>query len=327
MRQLLTAMTITYLLFAGTALADGSCITAEKVCRLKAGFNPQTGSSPICDRTQQKSRAKGRAGARTFANTFVKPFQDAVALAPDKAYADFCAVDKYFIVSANAPWSSWGLWENPSNAAYAKSPGKNNSYIAVSEDIFKLNVSALEQKLQNSIVKGSAINYTANSKSADLQTLALLSAMAHEMGHIQWHKYRDSNDKAFRELKCFEDTFLAFSWDKSRSQGALQRPWTPYNDKGRSAHKGNVPHPGDGQPMNPSDVRKVHEGGFISAFAAVSPEEDFVETYKVLILDESLSEYKVRVAGGLFDILDKIRNDPGSTISQKAKCVRPVAYN
>lgn len=327
MRQLLAAMTMTYLFLAGAALADGSCVTAEKICRLKAGFNPETGSSPVCDEAQQTSRARGRAGARAFANTFVKPIQDAVALAPDKAYADFCAIDKYFIVSANKPWSSWGLWENPSNAAYAKSPGKNNSYIAISEDVFKSGISALEQKLQNGVVKGSAIKYSANTKGADLKTLAVLSTLAHEMGHIQWHKYQDKSGTIFRELGCYKDTFLRESWDESQSQEALKRLWTPYNDKGRSEHKNSsIPHPGDSQAMNPSEVRKILDGGFISAFAAVSPEEDFVETYKVLVLDENLSEYKVTVAGGSFDILDTIRNEPGRTISQKAACVRPVAY-
>jgi hypothetical protein len=34
----------------------------------------------------------------------------------------------------------------------------------------------------------------------------------------------------------------------------------------------------------PQGIRDIHESGFVTTFASVSPEEDFVETYKILSL-------------------------------------------
>ena len=43
-------------------------------------------------------------------------------------------------------------------------------------------------------------------------------------------------------------------------------------------------------------IRDIHQGGFVTAFASVSPEEDFVETYKILSLSHAIPAAPLQIS-------------------------------
>jgi hypothetical protein len=71
------------------------------------------------------------------------------------------------------------------------------------------------------------------------------------------------------------------------------------------------------------------EPTFVSVFAARSPEEDYVETYKYLTLANALGSFGLSISlpgndPSSVDVLDNVRNPTGTTLSNKISCVPPV---
>ena len=71
------------------------------------------------------------------------------------------------------------------------------------------------------------------------------------------------------------------------------------------------------------DIEKIYDKRFVSLFAAVSPEEDFVETYKYMVLaDVTALKLKIDLAGAP-DVLGKVRNATGN-LKNKIDCVAGI---
>lgn len=135
---------------------------------------------------------------------------------------------------------------------------------------------------------------------------ATLAVLAHEMGHVlladtnadgsgdHRHPRTLEANVAPPASECFETAFLA-TWDKANFR-ANRRRWVPFGDS-----RGN-------RPAVAFDIRDVNRlisrgdyagastqiwsvytsGKFVSPFAAVSPEEDWVETYKYKVLADAM---------------------------------------
>lgn len=129
--------------------------------------------------------------------------------------------------------------------------------------------------------------------SVDTFTTALLAIMAHEVGHTLWYvlvdpKYPDTNQLA---LSCQDGRdFFSGSW-----QGNLSHPpreWRHLSIRGsrgtNDSHKlspqmSDIDAP-DGPTLNTLEQLFAQDQPWASGFAAVSVDEDFVETYKFLVL-------------------------------------------
>ena len=98
----------------------------------------------------------------------------------------------------------------------------------------------------------------------DTREMAILSNLAHEMGHIMWWQ-EDVNDTQCNYWYFFELS----SWATKGHPNNGQIP--------HGFHQFSVSNP-PGSPM------KTYSGDFASAFATVSVDEDFVETYKLWVL-------------------------------------------
>jgi len=125
------------------------------------------------------------------------------------------------------------------------------------------------------------------------EAIALLGVLAHEMGHVLWFDRvvaatapPSSNDP----LPAL-DTFYPISWRTPNHQRGFHR-------FGDGNHDANARHP----PVDADFVRdlknadtstaaahldKIYSGEWASLFATIAPDEDFVETYKLMVVSSA----------------------------------------
>jgi hypothetical protein len=128
--------------------------------------------------------------------------------------------------------------------------------------------------------------------SANTQTMTVLAALAHEFGHVAWWAW------GIYDRTCQNTDFSKFSWNKNKQAdrfhyfGIQQAENTP---NGNGPQKDNVKQSAD----KPNELNKIYSGGeWASLFATVNPDEDFAETYKLMVLTGSqLKELKVFIPG------------------------------
>jgi hypothetical protein len=135
-------------------------------------------------------------------------------------------------------------------------------------------------------------------------SLGVLGVLAHEIGHIKWHR-----DNVYAAMSCYYPAFINASWDttlvvdgKNTLAEFIARKWAPPppdplvpgNPPTQHVNHGGgrkVPNPYSASSLSVGDIRKIYDSkgsgftdGFVTAFAATSPEEDFVETYRIVAL-------------------------------------------
>ena len=92
------------------------------------------------------------------------------------------------------------------------------------------------------------------------------------------------------------------------------RAWAGFNKPTDDKHKRNVNKPAD--VANDTDLKSIYTGGFVTALAAISPEEDFVESYAIRAMMEVCLTCIFNIKIGS----DTIRvNDDGGNPDLKAK--------
>src|ERR1700744_1983120 len=139
-------------------------------------------------------------------------------------------------------------------------------------------------------------------------SLGVLGVLAHEIGHIKWHR-----DNVYAAMSCYYPAFISASWDSTATVAGkntlaefIARKWAPPppdalvpgNPPTQHVDHGGgrkVPNPYDSSSLSVADIRKIYDAkgsvftdGFVTAFAATSPEEDFVETYRIVDLKTNL---------------------------------------
>jgi hypothetical protein len=100
------------------------------------------------------------------------------------------------------------------------------------------------------------------------------------MAHVNWY------DKDVPGKNCFQTAFMGRSWT-----GAVPtRRWVNFAEPTANDHRADPDTHPKKRKLPPGKVRKLHEN-FVSVFAAVSPEEDYVETYKLSALRSDVWPY------------------------------------
>lgn len=173
------------------------------------------------------------------------------------------------------------------------------------------------------------LSYTAAPDPANKGTnpaaIAVLAILAHEMGHIVWW-----------EKDVGAGDFPRISWTSKNVQHGFHEFGVedPQNPAQRPPVKANVQYDLRylGQAKAAADLETIYGGEWASLFATVAPDEDFVETYKLVVLTEpagnagrqALNSIKVAIPGARgADVLARL-NDPGTKLAQKAKWVRDL---
>jgi hypothetical protein len=228
---------------------------------------------------------------------------DAFGKASSKMQQQLCHLEKVYININSKPNNlSWGVW-NPSSMKgnIAISQGTINN----SNDLGQEENGVLHAILPN------LSNWDADPNPSlpppkygpipNTPELAVLSQIAHELGHVLFY---DANVAGFKNRtgpssNCYSSRQGIFKtlWNIPNTVNA--RKWVIFNDENHLKHKdgknisdinnsiGDYSKGTNDYSTASSELDKIVGGDFASVFAAVSPEEDFVETYKALALQDA----------------------------------------
>jgi hypothetical protein len=248
-----------------------------------------------------------------------------------------CKLSNFFVLTSRSFTSGspepLGIWESPARGdkVYIAIPltvldnAKSNPSLAAQEN------GILVRLLNNISYPGARPTFQDDSSEARTAAAAILAVVAHELGHVlladnnadgeggnQPNRKRPCDKPTGPIRNCFANKFLGPSgWDSSRFD---QRRWIAFGIRNGNKHLG-------GQDYDDvraiGDIEKIYDKRFVSLFAAVSPEEDFVETYKYMVLaDVTALKLKIDLAGAP-DVLDKVRNATGN-LKNKINCVAGI---
>jgi hypothetical protein len=278
----------------------------------------------------------------TSADELADVVQHAFRLAHGKLQEEICALTKIFIVQDEP----WGFWENPGN--YQTPHGeKPRNFVALEQSQLSQTLEQSEDRFLRAVLKqGAEANLSHSVTNAGTGTptaiknnkvyLGILGALAREIGHIKWHR-----DSIYSSLPCYYDKFIEPSWSKPELPTFYKQTWHPPRRStdapaniAHADHKGiKLPHPYDSS-LAIGDVRKIYDtrnpfiDGFVTASAALSPEEDFVETYRIVALKTNRisSNLKMTLSGpggaNPIAVLDQ-RN---SVVAAKMSCVSDFLF-
>jgi hypothetical protein len=269
--------------------------------------------------------------------------------APDYAQSRLCRLTRFFIAppSLGTPWDSWGLWVRKPKTT----PTTKAVYIAISEDRIPpqgapavTTAADAENAALVAILPAIAQWQTAGSSfppppkyaSSGATEMGLLSAIAHELGHVS---FADANadqqtNRPTQAKGCFKTNFIDASW-----LSYSKRRWVPFAASSGAKHKNpNIPEPSAiGSKLNPNGfaeasklLSQVSGTEFVNLFAAVSPEEDFIEAYKYKVyVDAQLQDLTLSFPGKTGDppvadtqnALAPLAAGPPSLIRAKLDCM------
>jgi hypothetical protein len=225
--------------------------------------------------------------------------QNAVGLAPSKVQDEVCKLERIFILPEGAT-ESWGLWLNPLDQTPHGS--KPASYVALSSYVLSDgNFLEVEDNYVKSVARGTVASIrhsSADINEQNTKVYAVLSILLHEIGHIKWHR-----DNIYSSLVCYYDAFVP-SWTADDMPSFKARRWAPVytHDDAKKVRKGgsevrlrngNLRHPPTGLTL--AQLRDIYNSGFVTGVAAVSPEEDFVETYRIGAYRENNLSLMIRI--------------------------------
>jgi hypothetical protein len=255
---------------------------------------------------------------------------DAYDSAPWKVKQELCRL-KRIIIQTDQYAYSWGYWENPATkSSYGTRP---NSYVGIRSDKTNSKLkNVLDYNFTRVFVNTTPIGLVPNhTVSNDYLRLGLLAVLAHEIGHIKWHR-----DNIYSSLNCYYEEFVGQnkSWkDDNFLAYSVIRTWHPSFDdanaggpaNSRASHANAAAPDPHASSLTPGEVRNLYTNGFVSAAAGISPEEDFVETYTLLtvlnIRGLTPPTISLKISNGMpVDV-------PDNSSQSKRDCIGPALIN
>jgi hypothetical protein len=324
--------------------ARAACDIAAKVAELIPGFAPgdygNCAPGPTCS-FQGPRNYIGKISAATQSSDaalIIAAYDDAPPFFQDA----LCRLDHIYVDTDTknpAKPSVWGMRERI-NTDQSNQP---RIHIGISKALLtdlarqRTPYAAYENHLVNALLSPSpmnpsrslaALSYAAapdTAKSPQPAAIAVLAILAHEMGHILWWEH---------DVGASE--FPAISWTGKSVQHGFHQFGVedPQNPPQRHPVKADVQY--DLRYLGPAkaaaDLQTIYGGEWASLFATVAADEDFVETYKLVVMTEpgtnatrqALTALKVTIPGARgADVLANL-NDPKTKLAQKAKWVRDL---
>jgi hypothetical protein len=278
------AAALSFFLITGQAISARACtygVDMGTVCYLEAGYDKfdvygNGYKDPRCDgRTIDPDLAKQILAAISHASGLIK-FQN-----------DICNL-KYIFVTDDA--LSWGFWEGDKQVARDGIP--NHTYIGLSKSVFNTKYSDIELGIHNTLDKLSkrTLDWQVYFDQ-DSNEMGLLFAIAHELGHITFAKNRimfvkRADCKPSNTKGCFYDNFIQQSWKQKSldvpSRSWRNRRWTAFGDQSGTEHLHSISNIAAKSAQDICDILQTSE--FVGLFGSVSPDEDFVEMYRLSVL-------------------------------------------
>jgi hypothetical protein len=219
-------------------------------------------------------------------STYVTDIQNAIQLAPDPVQDDICKLTNIFVTDD----PSFGIW-NPTN---------QHTFIGLNKSEFNKKYSDIEVDIHNNLIAKVAkvkttIAWQIAVDPSALNTMpefGLLSVMAHELGHIDFVQnltgfLANWSLDCKNAPMCFYNDFICNSWDQGKVLVTWRsRRWTKFGDDVGTRHSRGIAHFSDiTSDSNTPDVCKILNGKeFAGLFGSVSPDEDYVEMYRLNVL-------------------------------------------
>jgi hypothetical protein len=204
---------------------------------------------------------------------------DAYSKSPDFLKARLCDLTAVFIDTSRTV-NGWGFWENPSPDGREPQPG-NRTFVAISSNFLKAH-SSLQSNEDSRIIN--LTDYNGQFSSDGDFTATLIGVFAHEIAHILWVYDAETTKIIVPSLRACGP--FANSWKHSIERG---KPLVIFNDPDNDPKPRKVKAIKDG--ADKPEKLKEHFGRagdkvkrWASVFAAVSPIEDFAETYRLYAL-------------------------------------------
>jgi hypothetical protein len=307
---------------------------AEKVCYTtfdpsQAGFG-HSYQSPTCDGSIRVTDSQKDIIAKAYSQ------------APEYIKTRLCKLTHLFVTLSSQ--GSWSFWEGQDR------PPGTGVYIGISE--WKLesgrSIADGENEITDELVGFDGDNGSYGPRLPRLHTLArdpvltVLSVLAHELGHLllsdtnadgvdAGHPRRKVSDPPRSD--CFEHAFLGLSWDAETFHQHMRR-WVEFGEQNQNKRK---------NPELQFDLKQLREAigrddfvtpsqaitnvyrsrEFVSFFASISPEEDFVETYKYKVLADAMRNQAINLVldGQEINLLDYVQS---GIPARKVECFRKL---
>jgi hypothetical protein len=251
-----------------------------------------------------------------------------------------CHLTNVFIIPDYV--SSWGFWDPQGNGRYI---GIATHVVKKYYDLAQEENDLLVQNLSLDKWNPSVLKPPAYDAVTYVPGLAVLARMAHELGHVLFY---DVNAPSFagrsappdysgltpNNNPCYAKNNGAFkktSWDNPPNA----RYFVPFNQE-TTAHLDKTPsvsmirtliNNGQFNPASDAILAIVSTGDWASVFAAVSPEEDFVETYKTMAMSAAQTALNFtlsRPSGPDYPIDFTKYLQSGAAVKDKKKCIESL---
>jgi hypothetical protein len=289
---------------------------------------------------------------------YAQNLQNAFLLAPPSFQSRLCGLTGIYI---NGPTTCSALADCIGNSwGFRAGPGQG-TYIAVTAGLWNLSCSSgspyvyhcFETDLLNAVLGSTPqfFRYSGANAAADNFDMTVLAALAHEVGHMQWYQVMTPTrpgTSAYNPNSFCTPSFFSYSWKVP----VISPPvWRFFLTLDKRNHNFGAPdrhllapdikdidHDIDRGDMQDASalVEQLYQPGqpWPSYFGAISPDEDFVETYKFYILTNaqsvpSLSEgpltsLPIQIAGVQHDIPKDYLAGNKPQLSKKAQCLARV---
>jgi len=332
----------------------------NKICYMQDHFDPAT-----LDPTKGGYNTPNCAGA-AVPERYTALLTAAYHLAPSKVKAALCQLHKIFVTrdaSYGPPRPPIGVWE-------AHGRGGGHVWIAIPDYILEnaSSLDHAENGILGGLFvhptppvpppyppwpPSSGRSLPTFSPSNGLKDAEILAVLAHELGHIMLAETNADGQPgrpgrpcdAPAAPSCFSTYFLA-GWNAVAPLPApafKQRRWIAFNDPNSSIRYGSAPGfaniaadialgtaAGDRQ-ATMDTYQGIYSGPtFVSVFAALSPEEDYAETYKYKTLGAAgggslnLSISLPNFTPASVNVLAPVRSPPSGALQNKLNCVPAV---
>jgi hypothetical protein len=279
-------------------------------------------------------------------SSYGQNLQNAFLLAPETFRKSLCGLTGIYV---NGPVDCTGFSDCISNSwGYRVWPTKQ-TYVVISAGLWNQKcpdgsayvLHCFESDLLNTVLGWTGSNppqYISANAAADDLDMTILAALAHEVGHVQWYQVMTPNRPGSRVGGYDPNTFCAsgfftHSWKNLVTQPP---PWRVFMTRDRRNNGFGPPdlHLKSPQisdidaaintPLGAKLLGQLYQPDqpWASYFGAISPDEDFVETYKLYVLTSAqpvanLNEGPLR---NLTILVDGSKHDiPGDLLSGKKR--------
>jgi len=295
----------------------------------------------------QPPRCKGAAADVNPA--YLKLIESAYDIAPPAVKRNLCKLTHVFVITADSypvstPLEALGRWES-----YDLGVNGMNMYMAIPYDMLDAasgpaslaaEENALLFKLLNVSPPRKSLPSFTDGPPSNASKAAILAVLAHELGHIILADTNADEPNPVSPVRpcprpkqgCFNGDFLGSAgehrgWNQNKFS---PRRWITFGDGHGNAHQSSIRKFEDlrveaGNPKNDggtsADIQGIYNKDFVSVFAAVSPEEDFVETFKYAALaDAPLTNLAITFGGSPMPVLGRT----SAELDRKKQCVAKI---